>query len=136
MKPTNPLPIWGLMGILLACAITFYLLVPNQKKLLNRLVQDGKPKRALEVLHSLPQTEKARDPEFYELLRLRLNRQLLNPKDKADFEKVMKGRSFAEIGKVTKKPLLIINGLNESTIIESPVADLRSAWKRTLSTEV
>ena len=83
MKPTNPLPIWGLMGILLACAITFYLLVPNQKKLLNRLVQDGKPKRALEVLHSLPQTEKARDPEFYELLRLRLNRQLLNPKDKA-----------------------------------------------------
>ena len=71
------------MGILLACAITFYFLVPNQKKLLHRLVQDGKATRALKVLHSLPQTEKARDPEFYELLRLRLNRQLLNPKDKA-----------------------------------------------------
>ena len=83
MKPTNPLPIWGLMGILLACAITFYLLVPNQKKLLNRLVQDGKAQRALKVLHSLPQTEKARDPEFYELMRLRLTRQLLKPKDKA-----------------------------------------------------
>ena len=71
------------MGILLACAITFYLLVPNQKKLLNRLVQDGKAQRALKVLHSLPQTEKARDPEFYELMRLRLTRQLLKPKDKA-----------------------------------------------------
>ncbi len=83
MKPANPLPLWGLMGILLACAITCYLLVPNQKNLLYRLVKDGKPERALEVLHSLPQAEKARDAEFYELLRLRLNRQVLNPEDKA-----------------------------------------------------
>jgi len=83
MKLTNPLPIWGLMGILLACAITFYLLVPNQKKLLNRLVQDGKAKRALKVLDSLSKNEMARDPEFYELMRLRLNRQLLDPKDKS-----------------------------------------------------
>jgi predicted Zn-dependent protease len=83
MKPTNPLPSWGLMGILVACAIIFYLLVPNQKQLLSRLVHDGKAKRALKVLHSLPETEKASNPEFYECVRLRLNRQLLNPKDKA-----------------------------------------------------
>jgi predicted Zn-dependent protease len=83
MKLTNPLPIWGLMGILLACAITFYLLVPNQKKLLHRLVQDGKAKRALKVLDSLPEAEKARDPQFYEMMRLRLSRQLLDPKDKS-----------------------------------------------------
>jgi phosphoribosylformylglycinamidine synthase II len=59
----------------------------------------------------------------------------INPKDKADFEKVMKGKSFAEIGKVTKNPQLTINGLNGSIVIESPVADLRAAWKHTLSTE-
>jgi len=83
MKPANPLPIWGLLCVLLACAITFYLLIPDQKRLLQRLIQDGKTQRAWEVLHSLSQTERARDPEFYELLRLRLNRQLLDPKDKA-----------------------------------------------------
>jgi predicted Zn-dependent protease len=83
MKSANPLPVWGLLGVLLACAITFYLLIPNQKKLLTRLVQDGKAQRALDMLHALSQTEKARDPEFYELMRLRLARQLLDPKDKA-----------------------------------------------------
>jgi phosphoribosylformylglycinamidine synthase II len=59
----------------------------------------------------------------------------INPKDKADFEKVMKGKSFEEIGKVTKNPQLKINGLDGYIIIEAPVADLRAAWKRTLSTE-
>jgi predicted Zn-dependent protease len=82
MKSTNPLPVWGLLGVLLACAITLYLLLPNQKRLLSRLVQDGKAQRALAVLHSISQAETARDPEFYELMRLRLSRQLLNPKDK------------------------------------------------------
>ena len=59
----------------------------------------------------------------------------INPKDKADFEKVMKGKSFAEIGKVTKYPQLRIFGLNGSAVIDASVADLRAAWKRTLSTE-
>ncbi len=83
MKPTNPLPVWGLLAVLLACAVTFYLLVPNQKRLLTRLVHDGKAQRSLDVLHSLSPAEIARDPEFYELTRLRLNRQLLDLKDKS-----------------------------------------------------
>ena len=83
MKPANPLSIGGLIGLLLACSITLYLLVPNQKKLLSRLDQDGKAERALKVLRSLNQNEKFRDPEFYELMRLRLSRQLLSPNDKA-----------------------------------------------------
>jgi predicted Zn-dependent protease len=83
MKSANPLPVWGMLGVLLACAITFYLLIPNQKRLLTRLVQDGKAQRALEVFHALSQSEIARDPEFYELMRLRLNRQLLDSKDRA-----------------------------------------------------
>jgi tetratricopeptide (TPR) repeat protein len=83
MKAANPLPVLGLLGVLLACAITSYLLVPSQKQLLTRLVQDGKTQRALDVFHAFSQTEKASDPEFYELMRLRLSRQLLNPNDKA-----------------------------------------------------
>jgi tetratricopeptide (TPR) repeat protein len=83
MKATNPLSAGVLIAVLLACAIAFYLLVPTNKKLLDRLVQDGKSQRAMEVLHSLSDTEKATDLEFYELMRLRLNRQLGDPKDQA-----------------------------------------------------
>lgn len=81
MKSSNPLPAWGLLTVLVACAITFYLLVPSQKRLLTRLVQDGKAQRALDVLHAASSAEVAKDPEFYELMRLRLNRQILDPKD-------------------------------------------------------
>ena len=83
MKSSNPLPAWGLLTVLIACAITFYLLVPSQKRLLTRLVQDGKVQRALDVLRATSSAEIAKDPEFYELMRLRLSRQLLDPKDKA-----------------------------------------------------
>ncbi len=83
MKTTNPLSIWVLLGVLLGCAFTVYLLVPNQKRLLTRLLKDGKERRALEVLRSLSPVEMARDPEFYELTRLELSRQLLDPQDKA-----------------------------------------------------
>src|SRR5437868_4670743 len=82
MKPSNPLPLWGLAAILLVCALAFLFLAPNQKKLLNRLVQDGKTKRASKVLQGISETEKAKDPEFYELRRLQLNRQLLNRKNR------------------------------------------------------
>jgi tetratricopeptide (TPR) repeat protein len=82
VKAGNPLPIWGLAAILLGCAITFYFLAPDQRKLLGRLVQDGKAKRALKVLESVSEAQKAKDPEFYEVMRLRLSRQVLKPTDK------------------------------------------------------
>ncbi len=59
----------------------------------------------------------------------------INPKDKAAFEAVMKGKVCAEIGKVTKNPTLKIKGLKGSTIVDADVAGLRAAWKRTLSEE-
>jgi phosphoribosylformylglycinamidine (FGAM) synthase-like enzyme len=59
----------------------------------------------------------------------------IDAQDKSEFEKTMKGKSFAEIGRVTKHPQLKINGLNGTTIIDAPVDDISSAWKRTLSPE-
>ena len=56
-------------------------------------------------------------------------------KDKTVFEALMKGKSYAEIGKVTKNPQLKIRGLNGSVVVNAPVADLRAAWKRTLGRE-
>ena len=56
-------------------------------------------------------------------------------KDKAAFEKIMKGKAFAEIGQVTKNPQLKIIGLRGSRVVDASVADLRAAWKQTLSRE-
>lgn len=60
----------------------------------------------------------------------------IDPKDKPAFEKTMKGREFAEIGKVTENSRLKITGLRGSSIVDAPLADLRAAWKRTLSGDV
>jgi phosphoribosylformylglycinamidine synthase II len=57
------------------------------------------------------------------------------PKNKAAFEAAMKGKAFAEIGKVTKNPRLKIKGLKGAKVVDASVSDLRAAWKRTLSEE-
>lgn len=55
-------------------------------------------------------------------------------KDKEIFERIMKGKSYAEIGKVTKNPSLIIKGLKGAgVVVNAPVVDLRTSWKLTLS---
>ena len=56
-------------------------------------------------------------------------------KDKTAFEALMKGKAYAEIGKVTKTTRLKIRGLKGSVVVDADVADLRAAWKRTLSRE-
>jgi phosphoribosylformylglycinamidine synthase len=56
-------------------------------------------------------------------------------KDKARFEELMKGKAYARIGKVIKKPKMKIIGLTGSAVVDASVADLRAAWKRTLSKE-
>jgi phosphoribosylformylglycinamidine synthase II len=56
-------------------------------------------------------------------------------KDKSTFEVIMKGKVSAEIGEVTKNPKLKIIGLKGSIVVDASVADLRAAWKRTLSRE-
>ena len=56
----------------------------------------------------------------------------VDPKNKAAFEAVMKGKVYSEIGKVANNPILTIKGLNGSTVVEADVASLHAAWKRTL----
>jgi phosphoribosylformylglycinamidine synthase len=56
-------------------------------------------------------------------------------KDQASFEAIMKGKAYAQIGKVTKNPKLKIPGLKGATVVDAQVEDLRTAWKRTLSRE-
>jgi phosphoribosylformylglycinamidine (FGAM) synthase-like enzyme len=55
--------------------------------------------------------------------------------DRADFELLMKGKSCALIGKVTKDEKLVFHGLNGKIVIDSPLEVLRRSWKGTLSSE-
>ncbi len=54
-------------------------------------------------------------------------------KNREKFEGLMKGRTYATIGIVTKTPRLTIRGFKGSVVVDASVADLRANWKRTLS---
>ncbi len=52
---------------------------------------------------------------------------------KKEFETLMKGNVYAEIGKVTKTQRLCIYGLNEKVVVNTSLKDLLGSWKQTLS---
>jgi hypothetical protein len=47
----------------------------------------------------------------------------------------MKGKSCAQIGRVTKDERLVINGLKGKIVVDSSLERLRRSWKKTLSSE-
>ncbi len=55
--------------------------------------------------------------------------------DRKEFEALMKGKMCAQIGKVTKNEKLAIHGLNQKTVVDASLVELRHAWKKTLSGE-
>jgi len=57
-------------------------------------------------------------------------------KAKEDFEALMKGKAYAEIGTVIKNPRLIIKGLKGEVVVDATLSDLLVSWKRTLSSGV
>ncbi|MDR2202996.1 MAG: phosphoribosylformylglycinamidine synthase subunit PurL [Nitrososphaerota archaeon] len=59
----------------------------------------------------------------------------VHPKDQHDFEALMKN-SCALIGETTKTEKLQIHGINNKLIIDASLSELRTAWKKTLNTEV
>lgn len=60
----------------------------------------------------------------------------VNKKSIEKFETVMKGKIFAEIGKITDKTNFSVTGLNGKIIIDTPLYNLQKSWKKTLSSEV
>jgi phosphoribosylformylglycinamidine synthase len=55
--------------------------------------------------------------------------------DKEDFEALMKGKSCALIGKVTKEQKLLVQGFNGKIAIDASLDKLRQSWKKTLNPE-
>ena len=52
---------------------------------------------------------------------------------KEEFEALMKGKVYAEIGRVTKTPRLCIYGLKGEVTVDAAISDLLASWKRTFS---
>jgi phosphoribosylformylglycinamidine synthase len=52
---------------------------------------------------------------------------------KAEFEALMAGNAYAEIGKVTKAQRVLSHGLNGKTAIDATLSELVASWKQTLS---
>ncbi len=60
----------------------------------------------------------------------------VSEKAKEDFEALMSGKAYAEIGRVTKTPRLCVHGLNGKVVVDTSLADLLASWKKTLSSGV
>ena len=54
-----------------------------------------------------------------------------NAENKAAFEKTMSGNSFAQIGKVTKEPSIIINGSKRNEIVNIKLDNATDAYRET-----
>jgi phosphoribosylformylglycinamidine synthase len=55
----------------------------------------------------------------------------VNPAHRVAFEDIFKGSVCANVGRVSEQPQLIFQGLEQSTILNVPVEDLKAAWKMT-----
>ncbi|MGE5638139.1 MAG: AIR synthase-related protein, partial [Chloroflexota bacterium] len=60
----------------------------------------------------------------------------VSEESKAEFELSMKGKIFAEIGKVTSNPRFMVRGLDGTIKADISQTDLRKSWKATLSSGV
>jgi len=53
-----------------------------------------------------------------------------------EFEALMRGKVYAEVGKITKTPRLCIYGLNGEVAVDAYIRDLLASWKKTPSSGV
>jgi len=53
-----------------------------------------------------------------------------------EFEALMKGKVYAEIGRVTKTSRLCIYGIDSKVVVDASLSDLSAVWKRTFSSGV
>ena len=56
----------------------------------------------------------------------------VHPKDQADFEACLKGRIFAEVGKVLEGNSLIVLGLSGRCVVQADIFELKETWQRPL----
>jgi phosphoribosylformylglycinamidine synthase len=55
----------------------------------------------------------------------------IDPSKKEAFEKLLKGIRYARIGTVTEQPVFVVRGLEQNTILDVALADLKAGWKKT-----
>lgn len=75
MKPV--LPWWQLATLLAVCAAGIYFLLPDDPRLVEKLVRDGNVREARRLLDRVPPAQRAADPARFELLELQLARREL-----------------------------------------------------------
>jgi phosphoribosylformylglycinamidine (FGAM) synthase-like enzyme len=52
--------------------------------------------------------------------------------NKNDFERIIKGTSFAAIGRVTDTNIVMVRGLKTNIVVSSPIDELKEAWQKPL----
>ncbi|MDI6690779.1 MAG: phosphoribosylformylglycinamidine synthase subunit PurL [Candidatus Bathyarchaeota archaeon] len=60
----------------------------------------------------------------------------VSEKAKEEFEALLRGLAYSEIGKIAKTPSLCVYGLSGDVVVDASLNDLLACWKRTFSSEV
>ncbi|MDI6805265.1 MAG: phosphoribosylformylglycinamidine synthase subunit PurL [Candidatus Bathyarchaeia archaeon] len=60
----------------------------------------------------------------------------VSEKAKEEFEALLRGLAYSEIGKIAKTPRLCVYGLSGDVVVDASLNDLLACWKRTFSSEV
>ena len=84
-------------------------------------------------LKSVPMSEPVKRDDFM-LFSESNSRFLLEvaPENKDEFEKAMKGASFAAIGQVTDTEVVEVSGLNGDKVVNASLSELKEAWQKPL----
>jgi tetratricopeptide (TPR) repeat protein len=84
LKAISPLSV---LLVLIASGVAVYFLLPTKRALLERQIRDADYRNAQTTLKGLPWYERSRDPAFYDLTEIQLERRFLHPDRPTQLEK-------------------------------------------------
>ncbi len=137
----------SIIAVLICVAFGLYILMPDSQQMTERLSEDGKYERALEVLEDMSPDEKKENAEFYQTTKIRLQRMLA----KSGQEEMLQGllrdavAAYRELGQkaeelfveLIKVLQMLTDPIGAVAIIEPVVKELpvdsRTELYRTLS---
>ncbi|MDA7680429.1 hypothetical protein N8633_01430 [bacterium] len=132
----------GLIVVVLCAVFGLYLLMPDDRQMTDRLMEDGKYESALEMLESMDPEQKAANLEFYQTTKFRLKRMLVDVAEQDLIQGLLKEAvaSYREVGEkaeelfveLIKLLQMLTDPLGAFAIIEPAIDELPIASRTEL----
>ena len=99
-ESTSVVSFTGLVFVVLCAVFGLYILMPDNRQMTDRLMEDGKYERALEMLESMDPDQKEANLEFYQTTKFRLQRMLADVAEQDVIQGLLKEAvaAYQEVG--------------------------------------